>query len=78
MANPRPSAGPAAGIARAGARRQTLSVVLSPGMLRWLKTEARQLGYELGTNLITPAFIAHRVIKEAQDQEWKARYGGAK
>lgn len=78
MANPRPSAGAAAGIARAWPRPRTLFVRLPEEVHIWLGWRARDLNAALGTQTITPAHIAHQLLHEAL-QAWRVSlFRGAK
>ncbi len=45
-----------------------LELTLRPGVLSWLRLQACHLNNELGTRAITPAHIAHQIIRTAQEQ----------
>lgn len=46
-----------------------LEITLRPGVLSWLRSQACRLNNELGTRAITPAHIAHQLIRNAQWRE---------
>lgn len=55
-----------------------MAVTLSPGMWAWLKDQARRKNHDLGARVVTPAMIAHELLRISYDVSQGAEFASIK